>query len=118
MRHSTSANNRHAKQAPAEQQPTGVPFPEGPGGGELCLITRDAVARTGALTGLLVVCNAAEKQLDVLCACGTAPRRDRLSLPEERSGFAGRVLESGHAAGELIVPDQDPHLACAASGPR
>jgi diguanylate cyclase (GGDEF)-like protein len=118
MRHSTSANNKRAKQAPVEQQPLGVPFPEGPGGGELCLITRDAVARTGALTGLLVVWSAAETQLEVLCACGTDPRMDRLSLPEEWSGFAGRVLESGHAAGEPIDSDQDPHLACAASGAR
>jgi hypothetical protein len=71
MRHSTSANNKRAKQAPVEQQPLGVPFPEGPGGGELCLITRDAVARTGALTGLLVVWSTAEKQLDALSQMST-----------------------------------------------
>jgi diguanylate cyclase (GGDEF)-like protein len=116
MRHSTSANHKPASQAPAKQQPTGVSFPECAGSGELSLITRDAVARTGALTGLLVVWSAAEKQLDVLCACGTAPRRARLTLVGERSGFAGRVLDSGRTAGEPI--DAADSLAFAASGAR
>jgi hypothetical protein len=105
-----------AKQAPAQQQAMGVPCLECAGGGEVCLIMRDAVIRTGALTGLLVVWSAAEKQMDVLCACGTAPRRNRLSLPKERSGFVGRVLQSGRTAGEPIAADQDPYLARAASG--
>lgn len=42
-----------------------------------------------------------------LCACGTAPSRDRLSLSRRQSGLVGRVLESGHAAGEPIVAERE-----------
>jgi len=83
---------------------------------ELDLITRDAAAETGALTGLLVVRNTADDHLDVLCAWGTAPSEDRPSLPAARSGFVGRVLQSGCAVGEPISDLDDALLAISASG--
>ena len=89
-----------------------------PSGDELCLITHDAAIRTGAVTGLLVASTEAADQLDVLCTCGTAPRTDRLSLSARSSGFAGRVLESGCAAGEPIDAKTNSYLATAASGAR
>jgi anti-sigma regulatory factor (Ser/Thr protein kinase) len=57
---------------------------------------------------LLVVCTAAEPPVDGLCACGTALSKECLSLPDRPSGLVGRVLESGHTAGEPIVAGQDP----------
>jgi diguanylate cyclase (GGDEF)-like protein len=85
---------------------------------ELDLIVRDVALRTGALTGLLVVRNAMEGQIDVVCACGTVPSKDRLSLPVRRSGFVGRVLASGGAVGEPIIAEQAPLLRAAARDAR
>ena len=85
-------------------------------GTELDLVTHGAAFGTGALTGLLVIRDAAEDRLDVICACGTAPSEDRLSLAARRSAFVGRVLESGRTAGEPIARDGNALLATAASG--
>ncbi len=115
MRHLSSA---YTQQARGQDPQGGLPALECAGGDELCLITHDAALRTGALTGLLIVSNEAEDQLDVLCSCGTAPRTDRLSLPARWSGFAGRVLESGCTAGEPIDAKTNSYLATAASGAR
>src|ERR1700716_2285192 len=116
MRDSTSTDTERAKQAQPLRLLEGVPSPEYVARQELGLITRDAAASTGALTGLLVVWNAAEEQLDVICACGTAPSKDRLPLPTGRSGFVGRVLESGCRVGEPITVAQGPQLGPALSG--
>jgi diguanylate cyclase (GGDEF)-like protein len=77
------------------------------------LITRDAAQATKALTGLLVRATA-EDTLDVICGWGTSPSEERLSLPAGRSGFVGRVLESGCAAGEPIVAGNGAPLATTA----
>jgi anti-sigma regulatory factor (Ser/Thr protein kinase) len=69
----------------------------------------------GALwTGLLVICTAAEQPVDGPCACGTVLSKDSLSLSDRLSGLVGRVLESGHTAGEPIVAEQGPDQATAA----
>ena len=115
MRHPTFANTN---QALAQHQPDGVKSLECAGGDELCLITHDVATRTGALTGLLVLRTESDEQLDVLCACGTAPRKDRLSLPARYSEFACRVVESGRPAGGPIDATLNPSLAAAASGAR
>ena len=49
--------------------------------------------------------------MDVLCACGTALGKGRLSPSHGPSGLVGRVLESGHTAGEPIVAEQSLHAA-------
>jgi len=110
MRASTSTNTKRAKQAQPLQSLEGTPFLECAGGEGPGLIVRDATLRGDALTGLLVDCNAAERPVDVLCVCGTALSRDRLSLSHRPSGLVGRVLESGHAAGEPIVCEQKESL--------
>jgi anti-sigma regulatory factor (Ser/Thr protein kinase) len=48
-----------------------------------------------------------------LCACGTVLSKDRLSLRHGPSGSVGRVLESGHTAGEPILARQGPRRATA-----
>ncbi len=110
MRQSPSANTERPDHGTPWPQPEGPPSLELAAGDELGLITRDVVIRTGALTGLLVVWNATEKNLDVICACGTAPSKEGLSLSRRRSGFVGRVLESGHTAGEPITVERNPRL--------
>jgi diguanylate cyclase (GGDEF)-like protein len=80
---------------------------------ELDLIVRDVALRTGALTGLLVVRNAMENHIDVVCACGTVPSQDRLSLPVRRSGFVGRVLASGGTVGEPLTSERNSLLRAA-----
>jgi hypothetical protein len=111
MRDYTSANTKRAKQAQPQQCLGGTPFFEcaraaGPG-----LIARQATLRGGALSGLLLCCDAAEQPVDVLCTCGTALSEDLLSLRHGPSGLVGRVLESGHTAGEPIVPERNSHPA-------
>jgi hypothetical protein len=64
------------------------------------LIARDDLVRGGPLTGLLVGCIAAEQWVDVLCACGTALSKDRLSLSRRPFGLVGRVFDPGHTAGK------------------
>jgi hypothetical protein len=108
MRDDTSANTNRAKQAQPPQWLEGTPFFECAGGAGPGLIVRDATLRGGALSGLLVDCDAAE-QLDVLCTCGTALSEDRLSLRHGPSGLVGRVLDSGYTAGEPIVPERNSH---------
>ena len=103
MRATTSANTKRAKQAQPLQSPEETPFLESAGGEGPGLIARDATPRGEALTGLLVDCNAAGRPVDVPCVCGTALSTDRLSLSHGPSGLVGRVLESGHAAGEPIL---------------
>ena len=111
MRASTSANTKRAKQAqPLLQSLEGTPFLECAGGEGPGLIARDATLRGDPLTGLLFDCNAAERPVDVLCVCGTALSRDRLSLSHRPSGLVGRVLESGHTVGEPIVCEQKEPL--------
>ena len=102
MRQSTSSSTERTTQGAPWLPPGGTPSLGLLAGDELGLITRDVVIRTGALTGLLVAWNATEKHLDVICACGTAPSKEGLSLSRKRSGFVGRVLASGHTAGEPI----------------
>ena len=115
MRQSTSSSTERTKQGAPWLPPGGTPSLELVAGDELGLITRDVVIRTGALTGLLVAWNATEKHLDVICACGTAPSKEGLSLSRKRSGFVGRVLASGHTAGEPITVEQNPVLGAPAS---
>jgi len=107
MRDYISANTKRAKQARPQQWLEGTPFFECAGGAGPGLIARDTRLRGGALSGLLVDCNAAEQPVDVLCTCGTALSEDRLSLRHGPSGLVGRVLESGHTAGEPSVPERN-----------
>lgn len=71
-------------------------------GEEPCLIAHDAAIRTGALSEILIVWNAAEKQEEVSCKRGSAPRADRLLRLVRWSGCAGRAFEPGCTAGEPI----------------
>jgi diguanylate cyclase (GGDEF)-like protein len=89
-------------------------------GGELGLIIRDVVLRTGGRTGLVAVWNTSEKLVDVICAWGGARIDDRLaSLPAgRRFGFVGRVLETGHAAFEPSNQEDEESLGLTASGVR
>jgi hypothetical protein len=103
MRDFTSADTTRAKQAQPRKCLEGTPFFECAGGAGPGLIARDARLRGGALSGLLVDCDAAEQPVDVLCTCGTALSEDRLSLRHGPFGLVGRVLESGHTAGEPIA---------------
>jgi hypothetical protein len=105
MRDDTSANTRRAKQAQPLRCLERTPFFECAGGAGPGLIARHATLRGSALSGLLVDCDAAGQPVDVLCTRGTALSEDSLSLPLRRgpSGLVGRVLESGHTAGEPIV---------------
>jgi hypothetical protein len=106
MRDYTSADTKRAKQA---QQPgclEWTPLFESAGCAGLGLIARDATLRGGALSGLLVDCNAAEQPVDVPCTRGTALSEERLSLRYGPSGLVGRVLESGHTVGEPIVAER------------
>jgi hypothetical protein len=98
MRNYTSASITGAKQAQplgSLEQFLGCAGGEGPG-----LIASDATLGGGALSGLSADCGAADQPVDVLCVCGTALSKDRLSLSPGPSGLVGRVLESGHTAGE------------------
>ena len=54
--------------------------------------------------------------MDVLCACGTALDKGRLSPSYRPSGLVGRVLESGHTAGEPILAERDLHAAQGQAG--
>ncbi len=112
MRDYTSANTKRAKQAQPQKCLEGTPFFESAAGAGPDLIVRGATLTGGALGGLLVGCDAAEQPVDVLCTCGTAPSKDRLSLRHGPSGLVGRVLELRHTAGEPIV------AGCPASGVR
>src|SRR5437660_5797272 len=113
MRQATSVNTKQAQPQP----PHGTPgVLECAARDELCLITRDAATRTGALTGLLVACNAAQQQLDVVCAYGTAPSNDRRSPAAKLSGFARRVRESGRGACEPIAAAPRRALVAAGTG--
>jgi hypothetical protein len=115
MRDHTSANTKRAKQAQLQACLEWTPFFECAGGAGPGLIARDATLRGGALSGLLVDGNAAEQPVDVLCTCGTALSEERLSLRHGPSGLVGRVLESGHTAGEPIVSDRNSAPAPAGS---
>jgi hypothetical protein len=105
MREYTSANTKRAKRAQPQQWLEGTQFFECAGGAGPGLIARDATLRGGALGGLLVDCSAVEQPVDVLCTRGTALSEDRLSPRNGPSGLVGRVLDSGHTAGEPIVPE-------------
>ncbi len=115
MRQSTSLSTERTTQGAPWLTPGGTSSLELVADDELGLITRDVVIRTGALTGLLVAWNATEKHLDVICACGTAPSKEGMPLSRKRSGFVGRVLASGHTAGEPITVEQNPDLGAPAS---
>ena len=106
MRDYTSANTKRAKQAQPQKWLERTPFFECAGRAGPGLIARDATIRGGALSGLLFDCDAAEPAVDVLCTCGTALSEDRLSLRHGPSGLVGRVLASGHTAGEPIVAER------------
>jgi hypothetical protein len=108
MRQSMSSSTERTTQGAPSLPPGGTPSLGLLAGDELGLITRDVVIRTGALAGLLVAWNATEKDVDVICACGTAPSKEGLPLSRKRSGFVGRVLASGHTAGEPITVEQNP----------
>jgi diguanylate cyclase (GGDEF)-like protein len=112
--HSPRHQNGHAPQAAVP----GVGDPLA--GGELGLITRDVVVRTGAETGLLAVWNGTDKLMDVICAWGGAPIDDGPPpIPAGwRYGFVGRVLETGHAAFGPIDSKHSLGLGIAASGSR
>jgi hypothetical protein len=109
MRDDTSPNTRRAKQAQPQKCLEGTPFFECAGGVGPGLIVRDATLRGGALSRLLVDCDAAEPVVDVLCTRGITLSQDRLSLRHGSSGLVGRVPESGHTAGEPIVPERNSH---------
>jgi len=115
MRDYTSANTKRAKQASPQKCLGWTPFFECVRCAEPSLIALDATLRGGALSELLVDCNAAGQPVDVLCTCGTALSEDRLSLRHGPSGLVGRVLESGHTAGEPIVPERNAHPAPASA---
>ena len=115
MRQSTSAGTETPGQARTLKPLGGDPSLGPMAGDALDLIIHGAAFGTGALTGLLVVRDTAEERLDVICACGTVPSQDRLSLVARRSGFVGRVLESGRTTGEPIARDDNALLATAAS---
>jgi diguanylate cyclase (GGDEF)-like protein len=72
---------------------------------KLALITREACARTGAQTAFFAVLRGADRPLDVLSALGVAPWDSHLPSSLPADGFVGRVLESGHAAGEALGPE-------------
>jgi hypothetical protein len=105
MRDDTSANTKRAKQAQPQECLERTLFFECAAGAGPGLIVRDATLRGGALSGPLVDCEVAEPPVDVLCTCGIALSQDRLSLRHARSGLVGRVLESGHTAGEPVVAE-------------
>jgi hypothetical protein len=111
MRDPTSANLERATQAPLLQSLGEGSFLGRAGGEGLGLIARDAALRGGALAGVLVVGNATEQAVDVLCACGTGLSTGRLSLAHRRFGLVGRVLESGHAADEPNLMERSSHRA-------
>jgi hypothetical protein len=102
MRDEISADTKRAKQAQPPQCLEGTPFLESSGGTGPGLI---AALGGGALSGLLVDCDAAEQPVDVLCTRGTALSEDPLSPRHGPSGLVGRVLESEHTAGEPVVPE-------------
>ncbi|HEY1520232.1 MAG TPA: hypothetical protein VGF91_27660 [Solirubrobacteraceae bacterium] len=93
-----------------------MPFLECAGGDGRGLIASGAALRGSARAGVLDDCNAAEHPMDVLCACGTVLDEGRLSPSHRPSGLVGRVLESGHTAGEPIVAEQNLHAAQGEAG--
>jgi hypothetical protein len=100
MRDYTSANAKRAKQAQPQKCLEGTLSFKRTGGAGPGLIVCDATLRGGALSGLLVDCDAAAPPVDVVCTCGITLSEDRLSLRHGPSGLVGRVFESGHTAGE------------------
>jgi hypothetical protein len=106
MRDYISPNTTRVEQARPQKCLEWTRFFEGTGGAGPGLIARHATLRGGALSGQLLCCDAAEEPVDVLCTRGTALSEDRLSPRHRRSGLVGRVLESGHTAGEPVVPER------------
>jgi hypothetical protein len=102
MRDYTSANTKRAKQAQPRECLDGTPSFECAGGAGPGLIARGATLGGGALSGLLVDCDAVEQPVDVLCTCGTAPSEDRPSLRHGPFGLVGRVLGSEHTVGKPV----------------
>jgi diguanylate cyclase (GGDEF)-like protein len=86
--------------------------------GELGLITRDVVARTGAQVGLLAAWDPADRLLHVICESGVQ-RADGQRLPVDGElGFVGRVLESGRATVEPVDSGRDLNLGVSVAGVR
>jgi hypothetical protein len=71
------------------------------------------VGRTSCSDRALVIRSRTETQLDVMSACGTAPSKDRSTLPTKRSGFAGRAPRSGPTVDEPLAPGQRHAIATA-----
>ncbi|MEA2197889.1 MAG: hypothetical protein QOJ25_1940, partial [Solirubrobacteraceae bacterium] len=84
--------------------------------GELSLIARRIVERTGAETCALVVFSQTDRLVHVVGAWGTAPGGEVPVALHAGDGFVGRVLESARSAGEPIDSAHDPSLGRAASG--
>ena len=93
-----------------------MPFLECAGGDGPDLIASGAALTGSARARVLDDCNAAQHLMDVLCACGTALDKGRLSPSHRPSGLVGRVLESGHTAGEPILAEQNLHAAQGQAG--
>ena len=90
-----------------------------PAAGEFSLITRGVTVRTGAKAGVLAVFNRTDRVMQLLSGWGAATGADQLPFSlHGRTGFVGRVLESGHAGGEQIESEAEPILGITASGAR
>jgi diguanylate cyclase (GGDEF)-like protein len=111
MRHPTAIDTKRTEQAQRRRPPQKASLLESVGGDQLSLITRDAVIRTEGVIGLLVASNPPRKQLDVLCAYGTAASNDRASPTARLSGFARRVLECGRTLCEPTAARRSPRLS-------
>lgn len=106
---------RSPAQSPMKAAVLGEPDPLA--AGELGLITHDLAYRTGATTGLLVVCNPDDRQVHVVYACGVAHEPELLSTSSGGDrGFVGQVLDSGDAAVGAIDPQHDRSLGFAVCG--
>ena len=103
MRDYAPVNTKRAEQAQPQQWFEGPPSFESAAGAGPGLTARDATLRGGALSGLPFDGNAAEQPVDVLCTCGTALSKARLSIRDGPSWLVGGVPESGYTVGEPIV---------------
>ncbi len=100
-------------------EPTPLQSSDSLAGSELGLITRDLALRAEAQTALLAVVDPDHGLVHVVCFSGAAHQGARLPatcLAEGRD-FVGRVLESGHAAVEILDPEYDQSLGLTTSGP-
>jgi diguanylate cyclase (GGDEF)-like protein len=83
----------------------GTPASDSQGARKLALITREVCGRTGAQAAFLAVRRGDGYPLDVLSALAVAPWDTHLPSSLPADGFAGRVLETGRAAGDELAPD-------------